>query len=65
MAYRSGIPLNKTPVENMIAASVMFHLSGVDKKKFMQEVKDNPQTYSDWASGEWEVETSGKEDKMF
>ena len=49
----------------MIAASVMFHLSGVDKKKFMQEVKDNPQTYSDWASGEWEVETSGKEDKMF
>ena len=24
----------------MIAASVMFHLSGVDKKKFMQEVKE-------------------------
>ena len=65
VAYRSGAPINKTAVEKMIAASVMFHLSGVDKKKFMQEVKDNPQTYSDWASGEWEVETSGKEDKMF
>ncbi|MEO1398762.1 MAG: FAD-dependent oxidoreductase, partial [Pseudomonadota bacterium] len=28
-------------------------------------VKADPQTYADWASGEWEIETSGKEDKMF
>ncbi len=65
IAYRCGVPINKTPIEKMIAASVMFHLSGVDKKEFMQEVKNNPQTYSDWSAGEWEVETSGKEDKMF
>ena len=65
IASRCGVPLRKTLVEEMIAASVMFHLSGVDKKAFMKEVKDNPQTYSDWADGEWEIETSGKEDKMF
>ena len=65
IASRCGAPLRKTLVEEMMAASVMFHLSGVDKKAFMKEVKDNPQTYSDWTDGEWEIETSGKEDKMF
>ena len=65
IASRCGTPLRKTLVEEMMAASVMFHLSGVDKKAFMKEIKDNPQTYSDWTDGEWEIETSGKEDKMF
>ena len=65
IASRCGVPLKKTLVEEMISASVMFHLSGVDKKTFMKEVKDNPQTYSDWTNGEWKIETSGKEDKMF
>ncbi len=65
IASRCGAPLRKTLVEEMIAASVIFHLSGVDKKAFMKEVRDNPQTYSDWAGGGWEIETTGKEDKMF
>ncbi|MGB1209695.1 MAG: FAD-dependent oxidoreductase, partial [Paracoccaceae bacterium] len=55
----------KTPIEEMQAASVMFHLAGVDKAAFMAGVKSNPQTYSDWSSGEWVVETDGKEDEMF
>ena len=49
----------------MQAASVMFHLAGVDKAAFMKEVRADPQTYADWSSGEWVVETSGKEDEMF
>jgi len=40
-------------------------MTGVDKKKFIEDVKANPQTYKDWESGEWTVETTGKEDKMF
>ena len=49
-----------------MAASVMFHLAGVDKRKFMQGVRDDPQTYQDWGGGgEWNIETSGKEDQMF
>ncbi len=65
IAYRAGAPTFKTPKEQMQAASVMFHLAGVDKKKFMAGVKADPQTYKDWATGEWKIETSGKEDKMF
>ena len=65
IAHRAGAPTHKTPVEHMQAASVMFHLAGVDKARFMASVRADPQTYSDWATGEWKIETSGKEDKMF
>ncbi|WP_421849580.1 FAD-dependent oxidoreductase [Oricola sp.] len=65
VAVRAGAVVGKTPAEEMQAASVMFHLAGVDKKAFMEGVRADPQTYSDWAVGEWEIETSGKEDKMF
>ena len=65
IAQRTGVPTTTLPVEELQAASVMFHVAGVDKKKFMEGVKADPQTYRDWDSGEWKVETSGKEDKMF
>jgi len=65
VAQRAGAPTHKTPVEDMQAASVMFHLAGVDKKAFLAGVQADPQTYKDWSSGEWQVETSGKEDSMF
>lgn len=65
VAHRAGAPTHKTALEEVQAASVMFHLAGVDKTRFMDEVKANPHTYSDWSTGEWTVETAGKEDEMF
>lgn len=65
VAHRMGAPTHKTPMEKVQAASVMFHIAGVDKAAFMAGVKADPQTYADWSSGEWQVETSGKEDDMF
>lgn len=65
VAHRAGAATIKTPVEHMQAASVMFHLAGVDKAAFMAGVKADPQTYKDWSTGEWQVETSGKEDALF
>ncbi|WP_424934512.1 FAD-dependent oxidoreductase [Amaricoccus macauensis] len=65
VAHRSGAPTFKTPTEEMQAASVMFHLADVDKKRFLEGVRSDPQTYGDWSSGEWVVETDGKEDDMF
>jgi len=65
IAFRAGARTVKTPREAMMAASVMFSMTGVDKKKFIEHVKSDPQTYSDWESNEWSVETSGKEDQMF
>ena len=66
VAQRAGAPVFKTPVEEMMAASVMFHVAGVDKQKFMDGIKADPQTYKDWGGGgEWNIETTGKEDKMF
>ncbi|OWU85178.1 pyridine nucleotide-disulfide oxidoreductase [Oceanicola sp. 22II-s10i] len=66
VAHRAGAPTRKTPVEHMQGASVMFHMAGVDKAKFLEGIRQDPQTYADWrGSGEWNVETDGKEDAMF
>src|SRR4051794_34649588 len=66
VAHRAGAPTVHTPREHMMAASVMFHLAGVDKRAFVEGVKADPQTYKDWAGGgEWNIETGGKEDDMF
>jgi ribulose 1,5-bisphosphate synthetase/thiazole synthase len=65
VAQRAGAPTIKTPLEQMQAASVMFHLAGVDKQAFLDGVRADLQTYRDWSAGEWEIETSGKEDELF
>lgn len=66
IAHRAGAPTSLTPREHMMATSVMFHIAGVDKGAFMEGVRNDPQTYADWAgNGEWDIETDGKEDDMF
>jgi ribulose 1,5-bisphosphate synthetase/thiazole synthase len=66
LAHRAGAPTIKTPKEEMMATSVMFSMSGVDKRRFLDAVKADPQTYKDWeGNGEWNIETTGKEDGLF
>jgi hypothetical protein len=65
IAHRAGAPTRTTPREDMLAASVMFHLAGVDKSAFLAGVRGDPQTYADWGTGDWEIETDGKEDELF
>ncbi|MDX1499934.1 MAG: FAD-dependent oxidoreductase [Woeseiaceae bacterium] len=65
IAHRAGAPTVKTPKERMMAASVMFSMTGVDPKAFIAAVEADPQTYKDWEGGEWKIETAGKEDRMF
>jgi len=66
IATRAGAPVRKTPKEKMMAVSVMFSMSGVDKRRFLDSVKADPQTYADWSgNGEWDYETTGKEDRLF
>jgi ribulose 1,5-bisphosphate synthetase/thiazole synthase len=66
IATRAGAPVFKTPREKMMAVSVMFSMSGVNKQRFIDSVKADPQTYADWSgNGEWDYETTGKEDQLF
>jgi ribulose 1,5-bisphosphate synthetase/thiazole synthase len=66
IATRAGAPVRKSPREEMMAVSVMFSMSGVNKRRFIDAVKADPQTYADWSgNGEWDYETTGKEDKLF
>ncbi|MFZ4520015.1 MAG: FAD-dependent oxidoreductase, partial [Microthrixaceae bacterium] len=66
VAARSGVATQRTPREEAMATSVIFHLAGVDVARFMEGVRADPQTYADWSnSGEWEVTTTGKEDDLY
>jgi ribulose 1,5-bisphosphate synthetase/thiazole synthase len=66
VAARAGAPFHKTPKEEMMAASVMFSMTGVNKRRFMEQIKADPQTYKDWTgNGEWNITTTGKEDTLF
>jgi hypothetical protein len=66
IAHRAGAPTFKHPVNEMMSASVMFSMCGVNKTRFIDAVKADPQTYKDWAgNGEWDITTDGKEDEMF
>ncbi|HEV7359289.1 MAG TPA: FAD-dependent oxidoreductase [Steroidobacteraceae bacterium] len=66
IAYRAGAPVHKLPKKEMMSASVMFSMSGVNKKRFIDAVKADPQTYADWSgNNEWDYETTGKEDQLF
>ena len=63
---RCGAPTFFTPKGEMMSASVMFSMCGVNKSRFIEQVKADPQTYKDWAgNGEWDITTDGKEDDMF
>ncbi len=66
IAARAGAPVHKTPKPEMMSASVMFSMNGVNKRRFIDAVKADPQTYADWSgNGEWDYETTGKEDQLF
>ena len=66
VAARAGAPFHKTPKEEMMAVSVMFSMAGVNKQRFLEQVKADPQTYKDWTgNGEWDITTTGKEDELF
>jgi hypothetical protein len=66
VAMRAGAPTHKTPIEEMMSTSVMFSMAGVNKQRFIEAVKADPQTYKDWGgNGEWDIETTGKEDALF
>src|SRR5271155_3200023 len=66
IATRAGAPVRKSPKNEKMSASVMFSMSGVNKRRFIEAVKADPQTYADWSgNNEWDYETSGKEDMLF
>jgi hypothetical protein len=66
VAARAGAVTRKTPREEMLSLSVMFSLTGVNKRRFIDTIMADPPKYRDWAGNfEWDIETDGKEDELF
>jgi hypothetical protein len=64
LACYAGAPTRMTAKERMLPVTVMFSVSGVDKKRFLDHVAANPTTYKDWGLN-WDVQKGGKEDDLF
>src|SRR5262249_56037220 len=63
IAHLAGVPIKQTPREEMLSVTVMFSCAGVDKGRFLQYVRENPQTYKDWGKN-WAIQTDGREDDL-
>jgi hypothetical protein len=48
----------------MLPVTVMFSVAGVDRRRFLDYVAENPTTYKDWGLN-WDIEKGGKEDDLF
>ena len=48
LAFFTGAPWRKTPKEDMLPVTVMFSVTGVDRKRFLEYVKENPGSYKEW-----------------
>ncbi|HEY6478176.1 MAG TPA: FAD-dependent oxidoreductase [Polyangia bacterium] len=64
IAHYTGAPYRMTAKERMLPVTVMFSVSGVDKRRFLDHVAENPTTYKDWGLN-WDVQKGGKEDALF
>jgi hypothetical protein len=64
LAAYAGAPFHMTPKEKMLPVTVMFSVAGVDRKRFLDYVAENPTTYKDWGLN-WDIQKGGKEDDMF
>src|SRR5262245_15258534 len=64
VAHYAGAPYRMTAKERMLPVTVMFSVSGVDKRAFLDYVAANPTKYKDWGL-EWDVSKGGKEEELF
>jgi hypothetical protein len=64
LAFYAGAPFHKTPKEDMLPVTVMFSVTGVNKKRFLKYVKENPGSYKEWGKN-WDIQKGGKEDDLF
>ena len=62
--HHAGAPYRKTAKETMLPVTVMFSVSGVDRKRFLDYVAANPTKYKDWGLN-WDTQKGGKEDELF
>lgn len=60
VAYFAGASYTSLPLDKAMGVTSVFNVSGVDKGRFLEYVKQNPKTFADWG-GDWDQITTGKE----
>ncbi|MCF8091242.1 MAG: FAD-dependent oxidoreductase [Desulfotignum sp.] len=60
ITFQAGVPCTHPPPDQLEGVSVSFGCSGVDRRRFLAYVENNPGTLGQWAG-----KTAGKEDSLF
>ena len=63
VAYNAGAEYTVLTKDKKMSVTQVFNTSGVDKNKFLEYVKNNEKTYSDWGSA-WNQKTTEKEKNL-
>lgn len=67
IAHYAGAPYRLTAKERMLPVTVMFSVAGVDRRRFLDYVAENPQKYKDWGL-QWDIgqrDKAGKDGELF
>ena len=59
VAHFAGAEYRVTPKAEALGMTTILNTAGVDKKQFLEYVKEKPATYADW-SGTWDQVKSHK-----
>ena len=62
VAHDAGAPTRKTARERMLPVTVMFSVAGVDKRRFLDYVAENPMTYRNWGLA-WDINRNDQDEK--
>jgi ribulose 1,5-bisphosphate synthetase/thiazole synthase len=66
VAARSGAAVRMAPPEERLSVSVLFSMTGVNKRRYLEGIAADAPTYSDWSGNSaWNTQTDGKEDRLF
>eukprot|EP00747_Dinoflagellata_sp_TGD_P181405 gnl/TRDRNA2_/TRDRNA2_35223_c0_seq1.p1 gnl/TRDRNA2_/TRDRNA2_35223_c0~~gnl/TRDRNA2_/TRDRNA2_35223_c0_seq1.p1 ORF type:complete len:530 (-),score=99.23 gnl/TRDRNA2_/TRDRNA2_35223_c0_seq1:598-2187(-) len=64
VAHLAGAKYKKNVGADNMGVTSVFNAAGVDKEAFLKYTENHPRTYQDWSSGDWKMETTGKEDNL-
>jgi len=64
VAYFAGAKCRQNKKQDAMGLTQVFNAAGVNTKLFKEHIANNSATYADWSEGEWQQQTTGKEESL-
>ena len=64
VAYFAGAKCRQNKKQDAMGLTQVFNAAGVNTELFKEHIANNSATYADWSEGEWQQQTTGKEESL-